>query len=198
MRFFTIVFLSIGVVSLIGCSPVKTLATNEYQLRSFSTKQFTSKPRAITLLVTAPEAVAGHQTDQMLYVKKPYQIEAFVKNEWVSPPAEMLYPLLVQSLQRSGYFYAVASSLYNVEADYRLDTQLLNLEQNFLKKPSAMDVTVKIVLTRVADNKVIASRIISQHIACPMDTPYGGVIAANKATLQLTATVTNFVISNIQ
>ncbi len=142
--------------------------------------------------------MAGHQTDQMLYVKKPYQIEAFVKNEWVSPPAEMLYPLLVQSLQRSGYFYAVASSLYNVEADYRLDTQLLNLEQNFLKKPSAMDVTVKIVLTRVADNKVIASRIISQHIACPMDTPYGGVIAANKATLQLTATVTNFVISNIQ
>lgn len=198
MRLLTIVFLSIGLVSMTGCSPVKTLANNEYQLNSFSTKQFTSKPRTVTLLVTAPEAVAGHQTEQMLYVKKPYQIEAFAKNVWVSPPADMLYPLLVQSLQRSGYFYAVASGLYNVEADYRLDTQLLNLEQNFLKKPSVMDVTVKIVLTRTADNKVIASRIISQQITCPMDTPYGGVIAANKATHQLTAAVTNFAISNIK
>lgn len=198
MHLLTIVFLSISMVSLTGCSPVKTLASNDYQLKSFSTKRFTSKPRTVTLLVTAPEAVAGHQTEQMLYIKKPYQIEAFAKNEWVSPPAEMLYPLLVQSLQSSGYFYAVASGLYNVEADYRLDTQLLNLEQNFLKKPSVMDMTVKIVLTRVADNKVIASRIMSQHVSCPMDTPYGGVIAANKATLQLTAAVTNFAISNIK
>ncbi|WP_045096095.1 ABC-type transport auxiliary lipoprotein family protein [Legionella fallonii] len=196
MRLLNSVFLSIGILSLVGCSPVKTLATNEYQLSAFSTKQFTSKPRAATLVVTAPEAVAGYQTEQMLYVKKPYQIEAFAKNEWASPPAEMLYPLLVQSLQRTGYFYAVASSLYNVEADYRLDTQLLNLEQNFLKKPSVMDVTVKIVLTRVADNKVMGSRIITQHVTCPTDTPYGGVVAANKATHQLTAIVADFVISH--
>lgn len=198
MRVSTIILLGMAMIPLMGCSPVKTLATNEYQLSAFSIKQFTSRPKALTLMVSPPEAVAGYQTEEMLYTIKPYQVEAFAKNEWTSPPADMLYPLLVQSLQRTGYFYAVATSPYNGEADYRLDTQLINLAQNFLKKPSVIDFTVKVVLTRVRDNKVIASRIFYQHVPCPADTPYGGVIAANKASLQFTAMVANFVISYIK
>ena len=78
-----------------------------------------------------------------------------------------------------------------------MDTQLLTLEQNFLRKPSVIEFSVKVVLTHVSDNKVIASRIISEQIACPADTPYGGVIAANKATLQFTAIIADFVVSHI-
>lgn len=198
MRRLTILFVSMGIAFLVGCSPVKLPVTNEYQLSSFSTKQFVAKPQPVTLLVTAPDAVAGYQTEEMLYVKKPFQLEAFAKNSWTNPPADMLYPLLVQSLQRSGYFYAVASSPYNAVADYRLDTQLLALEQNFLRKPSFIQFTAKVVLTRTSDSKVIASRIINQKIPCPTDTPYGGVIAANKASDLFTATVANFAISHIK
>lgn len=195
MRILNILFLSMGLIwSLLGCSPVKTTITNAYQLSAYSSKQFALKPRPITLLVTAPEAVAGYQTEQMLYIKKPFQIESFAKNSWINPPADMLFPLLVQSLQGTGYFYAVASSPYNSAADYRLDTQLLILEQNFLKKPSVIEFSVKVVLTRIEDNKVVASRIISQQIPCSVDTPYGGVVAANKATRLFTATVADFVV----
>ena len=110
----------------------------------------------------------------------------------------MLYPLLVQSIQRTGYFRAVSSSPYTQGADYRLDTQLLHLEQNFLKKPSSLELSLKLVLTRVSDNKIVASRIINQNLPCPMDTPYGGVIAANKASLLSTEAVARFVISSIK
>ncbi|MDI1352129.1 MAG: ABC-type transport auxiliary lipoprotein family protein, partial [bacterium] len=177
---------------------VKLPVTNEYQLNAFSAKQLIAKPRHLSLLVTLPEAVAGYQTEAMLYVKKPFQLESFAKNAWTSPPAEMLYPLLVQSLQRSGYFYAVSSSAYSEKVDYRLDTQLLSLEQNFLNKPSKLIFSVKAVLTRIDDSKVIASRIITQQIPCSSDTPYGGVVAANKASLELTATIAQFVVSNIK
>jgi cholesterol transport system auxiliary component len=181
---------------LVGCSPVKTPVTNEYQLSSYSTKQFVSKPKTITLLVTAPEAVSGYQTVEMRYINKPFQLESFTKNAWTSPPADMLYPLLVQSLQRTGYFHAVASTP-TAGADYRLDTQLLTLDQNFLKKPSVLEFSVKIVLIHIDDNKVVASRIISQQIACPMETPYGGVIAANQASQQFTGAAAEFVISHL-
>ena len=187
-----------GIILITGCSPVKMPVTNEYQLSAYSSKQVVSKPRISTLLVTAPEAAAGYQTQEMVYVKKPYQLESFAKNSWADPPAEMLYPLLVQSLQRSGYFHAVSSSLYPQEVDYRLDTQLLKIEQNFMQKPSLLILSVKTVLTRISDNKLIASRILTEQVPCPMNTPYGGVIAANKASTQLTANITQFVISSIK
>ncbi len=152
----------------------------------------------ITLLVTTPDAAAGYQTEQMLYVKKPYALEPFVKNAWVNPPADMLYPLILQSLQRTNLFEAVTSNAYTLGATYRLDTQLLSLQQNFLKKPSVLEFSAKVVLTHVSDNNVLASKIINLRILCPSDTPYGGVIAANKATQQFTAALTHFVASHME
>lgn len=198
MRVLSSVCFIVGILTLMSCSPVKVPVTNEYQLTAYSTKQFVKKPGSITIQVTVPEAVAGYQTEEMLYMKKPFKLEPFVKNAWASPPADMLFPLLVQSLQRSGYFYAVTSSAYSEEADYRLDTQLLSLKQNFIKKPSVLEFSAKIVLTHIDDNQIMASRIISLQIPCSQDTPYGGVIAANQAAFQFTATVTDFVISHIK
>lgn len=192
-----IILISISIFILSACSPVKVPATNQYQLIGYSSKRFTAHPHHLTLWVTPPEASAGYQTEQMLYVNKPFQLEAFTKNAWVNPPGEMLYPLIVQSIQRTNFFHAVASSTYSQGADYRLDTQLLSLEQNFLKKPSFMEFSAKVVLTRVTDNKVIASRIITQQVPCPSDTPYGGVIAANQATRQFTAIMADFVVGHI-
>ncbi|HAT9294192.1 TPA: hypothetical protein JBB98_06285 [Legionella pneumophila subsp. pneumophila] len=198
MRVLSSVCFILGILTLMSCSPVKVPVTNEYQLTAYSTKQLTRKPRPITIQVTVPEAVAGYQTEEMLYMKKPFKLEPFVKNAWTSPPADMLFPLLVQSLQSSGYFYAVTSSPYSEEADYRLDTQLLKLEQNFIKKPSVLEFSAKIVLTHISDNQIIGSRIVSLQIPCSQDTPYGGVIVANQATFRFTATATDFVVSHIK
>lgn len=187
-----------GLVLLVSCSPVTLPESNQYQISSYSAKSLVPGESSNTLLVTNPEAVAGYQTEAMLYIKTPYQLEAFAKNAWVNAPANMLYPLLIQSLQHSGYFAAVSSSPYSQGADYRLDTQVLRLDQNFLKKPSVLEFAVKMVLTRVSDNHIIGSRIISEALPCPMDTPYGGVIAANKASLRITDAVSRFVVSSIK
>ncbi len=183
---------------LIACSAIKIPASNQYKLAAFSNKQLTRQSVKLSILVNQPEAVAGYQTEQMLYVNKPFSLNAFVNNAWTDPPAAMLLPLIVQSLQRSGYFYAILSSPYAQQADYRLDTQLLELQQNFLKNPSVVDLVVKVVLTRVNDNHVVASRLISQHVCAPLETPYGGVIAANRATENFTAELTNFIIRHVK
>lgn len=198
MKKLTVFLVGLSAVVLSACSPVKISVKNQYQLSAYSTKQLAKKPMPITLLVTTPDAAAGYQTEQMLYVKKPYALEPFVKNAWVNPPADMLYPLILQSLQRTNLFEAVTSNAYTLGATYRLDTQLLSLQQNFLKKPSVLEFSAKVVLTHVSDNNVLASKIINLQISCPSDTPYGGVIAANKATQQFTAALAHFVASHME
>lgn len=198
MRMLCSFAVSIVFLMLAGCAPVKITASNQYQLSAYSVKHIGANTGRTTLMVAAPDAVAGYQTEQMLYIKKPFQIEAFAKNAWTNPPADMLYPLMIQSLQGTGFFYAVTTNAYTQGAGYRLDTQLLALEQNFLKKPSVLEFSVKVVLSTIEDNKVLASRIISLQIPCPTDNPYGGVIAANRATRQFTSILTDFVTSHIK
>ncbi|QMT60810.1 ABC-type transport auxiliary lipoprotein family protein [Legionella sp. PC997] len=198
MKKLTVFLVGLSTALLSACSPVKVSVKNQYQLNAYSSKQLVKEPMPITLLVTPPDAAAGYQTEQMLYSKKPYELAPFAKNAWVNPPADMLYPLILQSLQRTNLFKAVTSNAYTLGVNYRLDTQLLALEQNFLKKPSVLEFSAKMVLTHVSDNKVLASKIINLQIPCPSDTPYGGVIAANRATQQFTAILAHFVVSHIE
>lgn len=196
MRLSWLVLVFASFCVLIACSPVKVPVTNQYQLTKFSVRQYARPAKKISLLVALPEAVAGYKTEQMLYMIKPFKLSAFAHNAWVSPPADMFYPLLLQTLQCSGYFSAVASSPYAEQADYRLDVQLLKLHQNFLRKPSFVELSVKVVLTRTADNQVLASKIISQQVSAPAESPYGGVLAANRATEAVTAAIMDFIIEH--
>ena len=101
-------------------------------------------------------------------------------------------------MQHSHYFYAVASGPDADKVDYRVDTQLIQLQQNFLTKPSVVELVANVVLTHISDNRVVSSRIISERVTCPEDTPYGGVIAANKAAFAFTAKLTDFVIRQVK
>ncbi len=183
---------------LSACMPVKTSVTNQYKLEAFSHQRTASAPLHRSLLISQPEAMAGYQTEQMLYVKKPYELSSFAENAWIAPPANMLYPLLIEAFQADHRFSAIASSPYADKVDYRLDTQLLAMQQTFLTKPSEFILTLKIVVTRVKSNQVLASRIITEHVACPTDTPYGGVIAANKAAIAMTEKIKRVVMKYVQ
>lgn len=183
---------------LSACSAIKTPVTHQYQLNAFSSEKIAHSPSRSTLLITPTEAVNGYQTEQMQYSTEPYSLNNFVKNSWFSPPATMFYPLLIQSIQHSGYFHAISSGAYNSRTDYRLDTQLLKIQQNFMTKPSVLEFKIKVVLSHVNDNQIIASKIFSQYIPCSKDSPYGGVIAANQATKKLTHDITHFLIHHVR
>lgn len=180
-----------------ACTSSNTAIKNQYKLTAFSSKQSPHHTHT-SILVSPTEAMAGYQTEQMLYVNKPFELSHFAHNAWASAPASMLFPLMILSLQNTHYFSAVASGAYADKTDYRVDTQLLSFQQNYLTKPSTIELNVKVVLTHVDDNRVIASMMIKEQVACPADTPYGGVMAANIASKRFTASVSNFVIKHIE
>lgn len=193
MKKIILVFLSLLIFT--GCA-VKSPIKNQYRLECFSKKHITTNAKT-SIVLTQPEAVSGYQTQRMLYIKEPFSLNAFQNNSWVGAPANMLYPLMLQSLRSTGFFYAVTSTPYADKTDYRLDTQLLSLHQNFLTHPSTLELSVNLVISHVPTNKILASKIIKAKINCPYDSPYGGVIAANEATGIFTASLVEFVISNI-
>lgn len=193
-----VLLLSLLMFLMTACTAIKPSVTNQYTLNSFSNQSFKRPSAPLSILVNKPEAVAGYETEQMLYMSKPYELGIYAHNAWIDPPADMLFPLIVQSLQSSGYFFAVASTPSSETTDYRLDTQLIELQQNFLHKPSVLEFAAKVVLTKVSTNHIIASRVIKKRILCSQNSPYGGVIAANQATRQFTFELTHFVIDHIK
>ncbi|KTD22902.1 ABC transporter auxiliary component [Legionella lansingensis] len=197
MKKFIFLLLTCAFVGLTGCA-VKPLVTDQFKLAAHSKKQLTNRASRHSIFVNTPDAVAGYQGEEMLYTDRPFELKHFVHSAWVDQPAEMLLPLIVQSLQRSGYFHVVASSPGAEITEYRIDTQLIELHQNFLTKPSFVSLIVKVVLVRVEDNHVVASRIFNYKVTCAADTPYGGVVAANRATELLTAAITNFTVNRIR
>ena len=190
--------ISITILLLSACSSIKLPVTEQYQLTQFSHKVYKTPHGSKTLFVSPPEALRGYDNNKMHYSTQAFEVQDFAHHSWLGAPAQMIHPLVTQSLQQSGYFRAVTSGIYSDKTDYRLDSQLLMLQQNFIQKPSTLFLVMKIVLNDVKNNSVIASKILQYKVPCPSDNPYGGVLAANKAVRLFTEDTVKFVASNIE
>lgn len=184
-------------LNLTACTSIKLPLTEKYQLTQFSNKVYTTNRWTKSLFVSPPEALRGYDSIKMHYSTQAFEVKSFAHHAWLGSPAQMIHPLLTQSIQKSGYFKAVTSGIYSDKTDYRLDSQLLMLQQNFITQPSILFMVIKVVLNDTKNNTVLASKILQYKIPCPADTPYGGVLAANKAVRQFTQDTVKFIAENI-
>ena len=86
---------------------------------------------APTLLVLAPGAAAGFDSQRIIYIRQDQQIEYFAHNEWVDTPSRMLQGLLVEAMAGSGVFSAVSPAAGAAGGDLRLDTEIVRLQHEF-------------------------------------------------------------------
>lgn len=189
---------SIASVTLIaGCSlkPVQYSPTQTYVLNP-SIPTITAKPTQLTLLIEAPKATQAFDTTQMAYVNKPYQLTYFSYNQWADTPAQMLQPLLVQTLQSTNHFHAVIATANSTKYDLVLKTTVLQLQQSFLQKPSQIQFNVRVQLVNNTSHQVIETQQFNVAESASEDTPYGGVVAANKATEKLLQQITQFCLAH--
>ena len=185
-----------AIFSLVGCTPISPNIKHQYAIKDYATYKYSKAPHD-SILVNKPTVAAGYTTNEMQYIKKPYELTAFSHNAWIDPPADMLLTIMGESLQDSNRFKAVATSPMAENTNYRIDSQLISINQNFITKPSTLDLKIKLVITDVITNKVIRSKVFSERISCPEETPYGGVIAANLATKKFTAEMMKFILSTV-
>lgn len=175
----------ISLLLLSSCSllsPIKTEPNRTYFIESIPTNIPRHKTHAATILVLMPSTQPAFDTTRMAYTDKPYQIAYFGVNQWAETPSQMLQPLIVQTLMNTHYYKAVVMPPYSGNFDYLLRTQILQLQQDFTHNPPQLRLTLRAQLSRGATNAIIGTKQFSINEPIDRKSPYGGVIAANRAT----------------
>jgi len=193
-----IVGLAAGLSSCSLFSPVNLTNQNTYLLNTLPLHVTQKRTRSIILLVMPPSSRPVYNTTQMAYSTKPHQIAYFSQNQWAETPAQMWSPLLVQTLQHTHYFRLVTTPPYAAHYDYILNTQILQLEQNFTCQPAMLEFAVNVQIIKTSTNRVVAAK--QFYIQEPMlqKTPYYGVLAANLAAAGLLKQIAGFCVSHIR
>jgi len=187
--------LLVSLLLLVSCSvfsPIKTQPEARYELKSIPPVAVAKRAHASTLMVMNPETNPPFNTTQMAYTNQPYQISYFAKSRWAATPAEMLQTVIVQTLQNTHYFHAVIQPPSNSQYSYALSTQVITLIQDFSSNPSRVRLTLEAQLTRTGTGRIIASKRFSIVEPSPQNSPYGGVIAANRASARMLNELTEF------
>ncbi len=181
-----------AVVALSGCSsllgPSATAAPAFYSLDAPASPPAIVLPsvRSATatlpaLVVAAPRAAAGYDSQRIMYVREQHKLEYFAHSEWVEPPARLITPLLVGALQASGAFRAVVLTAGAAAGELRLDTEIIRLQHDFRVQPSRVVLVLRATLVEDRTRRVIGQRDFESQVTAASDDPYGGVVAANQA-----------------
>ena len=184
-----LLFLSLGSCSILSPIPQK----NQYALEASPPGYFTKTDKACVLQVSPMQDTPTTQGTALRYIEKNYELSAFAKNQWVAPPADLLYPLLLEQMQASGAFEGVVSG-FEGNPCMRLNTTLLALYQDFRVHPSVITLRMQAQLIFLKGKQAPISQQIVVSVQA-QDTPYGGVVAANGATQIMLEKLIAFVVN---
>lgn len=182
---------SVGACSLL--KPSTRPAVAFYALDGPAAAATAAAPAAApTLIINPPTAVAGFDSQRIIYVRETHKLEYFANSEWVDPPARMLMPLLVAAAESTGAFRAVVLTPSAAAGDLRLDTDIIRLQHEFLSQPSHVRFTLRAHLVDSKTRRVLASREFDAVVPAAAENPYGGVVAANRAVQIVLADLSAF------
>ena len=182
--------------SLLGsaCSLAPTAPADEVSLHLLDVRPAvaTTARREQVLAISPPRAAPGVDSAAMAYVQQAHALDHYATHRWADTPARMLDPLLTRTLEDTGSFRAVVQASGGVQADLRLDTEIVQLRQSFLTRPSRVEFTLRTQLVDVPGRRVLATRYVEAVQEAPSDDAAGGVIAANAAVGRALAQVAAF------
>jgi cholesterol transport system auxiliary component len=138
-----------------------------------------------TLLVSVPREQAGYDTTGIAYLLRPQEIKYYAYHHWAESPGRLLVPLLVEAMEKTNCWSTVAQTNTLVHADYRLDTEILRLQQEFFSAPSHLRLSVRAQLVNTQTAKVIAAQNFEIVEKTPSEDAYGAVTAGNLAVNKL-------------
>ena len=150
--------------------------------------------RGDTLLVFRPKTPPLYDTKQMAYSTQPHEVAYFSEREWGETPSQMLYPLVVRSLEDTHAFRAVLTEPFAARYTYALRTEILELIQEFGSDSASLVLALRFQLTDYGAKTVIATREVSVREPMRERNSHAGVIAANEATAKALQQMAEYVL----
>lgn len=152
--------------------------------------------RQVTLLVLPPQAKPAYDTTQMAYSPRAYEVAYFRHYQWAETPSQMLQPLLVRTLEATGYFSAILTAPYSGRYSYALRSEIIEFTQDFTSQPPMLRLSLRLALSAQAAERPVVTTQISLREPLQEKTPYAGVVAANDAMAKALQDVARFVLEN--
>jgi len=182
-----------------GCSLAPKAPADEVSLHVLDVRPAvqTTAPRERVLAISPPRAAPGVDSAAMAYVQTAHAIDHYATHRWADTPARMLAPLLTRTLEDTAGFRAVVPASSGVQADLRLDTEIVQLRHSFLTRPSRVEFTLRAQLVDVPGRRVLATRYVEAVQEAPSDDAAGGVIAANAAVGRALAQLAAFCVDAV-
>jgi len=180
-----------------GCAALQAPQRDSPTLHVLSAEPLNkaTQVRHAAIEVAPPRAWPGFDTPQMAYVRQPYELDYFATHRWADTPSRMLGPLLVRALEQTESFRSVVQVSNAVPADWRIDTEIVRLQQDFTTQPSRVEFTLRAQLTDVRGRLVVASSVFDEVEIAPSENAAGGVIAANAALQRMLVRVADFCVA---
>lgn len=177
---------------LAGCSlqPQKMEDTHLFLLDARPVNEVSLPRRDLVLAISQPVAWPGFDTPQIVYLRQPLNLDYFATHRWADTPPRMLKPQLVRALE--AYFRSVVSMPTILPASLRLDTEIVRLQQDFMVRPSRIQLTVRAQLIDVKNKRIIATKLFDESENAGSDDAYGGVLAANRALQRILQQLAEF------
>jgi len=186
-----------AVLFLAGCALPGARASGEQQhvwLLQGDTSARAARPGGCPALrVALPRAAPGYGGSAMAYREDPLQLQYFVHHRWADAPAQMLAPVLVGALDRSGRFQAVLGPDVRARAGLLLETEDLRLEQLFAKSGSQVRLSARVSLVDLSRQHVLGTRELVVTEPAAAASPEAGAAAANRALPRFLAELGAFV-----
>ncbi|MGA8862602.1 MAG: ABC-type transport auxiliary lipoprotein family protein [Gallionella sp.] len=149
----------------------------------------------LVLAVSMPRALPGFDTTQIAYVQQPYELDYFVTSRWADTPARMLQPIIAQAMMQTQSFRAVVLAPGMIPADVRLDIELVRLQQDFMTRPSRMQLTLRAQLIDVRGKRLLAAQQFDETETAASEDAYGGVVAANRLLQRVLGKLAEFCVN---
>ena len=194
-RLFYVLGTVLLLASLSACGVVNPEKPPSTYFLSFSPSQTaTPKPNAPTLFIAEPQAAAGYESDALVYSDTPYQLKSYRNSRWIDTPVRMLQPLLVESMAATGAFSAIlVSNSPTLAAQWRLESELLSLYQDFSTQPSQVHAVLRVQLLDLQQRQIVATKTFRSQVASPSDDAIGGISGANQAVANVLEQLMGFV-----
>jgi cholesterol transport system auxiliary component len=195
-----LLILLMALFSLSACSmfsPVKTETPTTY-LINMAPYPAAHHRSEHSLLVNMPEGNPIYNSTNIAYTTHPHQIGYFVKSTWAETPTLMIQPLLIQTLQRTHYFRTVGTLSTVGQYDLILNTQLVELKQDFSTSPHLLHLVLQAELINASTNQVLGSKEFNIHELIARDDTYNGVVATNRAMSRALSQLARFSVTTLQ
>jgi len=154
--------------------------------------------RGDTVLVFPPKTTPLYDTTQMAYSTQPHQVAYFSEREWAETPSQMLYPLVVRTLENTHAFRAVLTAPFPEHYTYALRTEILDLVQDFTSDSASLVLSLRVQLTDYRAKTVIATKEVSVREPMRQRNSYAGVLAANVATAKALQQMAQYVLQETE